>query len=158
MNDELGFDGTTRDGKSEIYVINADGSGKRRLTRTAGQEIGLAWSPDGRKLAFTSNRRAGNTSKNPRTSRWVASLISTIPGSATDCRRWERLVVSPIAVYSILRSLPTVPTTTGPVWTPMRTRSSTPLLRSTCALRSRARRTRPDRARPRGRPERRTRP
>ena len=50
---KIAFDGTTRDGKSEIYVINADGSGKRRLTRTAGQEFGPAWSPDGRKIAFS---------------------------------------------------------------------------------------------------------
>jgi hypothetical protein len=37
----------------ELYVMNADGSGKRVLTRDAG---GLGWSPDGRKIAFVSNR------------------------------------------------------------------------------------------------------
>ena len=34
----------------ELYVMNADGSGKRVLTRDVWQ--GLAWSPDGRKFAF----------------------------------------------------------------------------------------------------------
>ena len=35
-----------RDGNAEIYVMNADGSGTRNLTRTGGwKESGLVWSP-----------------------------------------------------------------------------------------------------------------
>ena len=37
-------------GPFELYVMNADGSGKRRLTPT--RAGGLAWSPDGQKIAF----------------------------------------------------------------------------------------------------------
>ena len=37
---------------STIYVMNADGSGQRRLTGTAGFEDSPAWSPDGQKIAF----------------------------------------------------------------------------------------------------------
>ena len=46
----------------EIHVMNADGSGQRRLTRNAGQvhdgAIGARprWSPDGRQIAFVSGR------------------------------------------------------------------------------------------------------
>jgi Tol biopolymer transport system component len=36
----------------ELYVMNADGSGKRRLARSPKGDGDLAWSPDGRKLAF----------------------------------------------------------------------------------------------------------
>jgi TolB protein len=36
----------------ELYVMNADGSDVRRLTRTPGVEFPMSWSPDGRKLAF----------------------------------------------------------------------------------------------------------
>ena len=37
----------------EVYVINADGSGQQRLTRGASQP---RWSPNGRKIAFVSQR------------------------------------------------------------------------------------------------------
>jgi TolB protein len=38
----------------EIFVINADGSGLRRLTRNAVPDWGPAWSPDGRKIVWLS--------------------------------------------------------------------------------------------------------
>lgn len=50
---------STRDGTSEIYVMNADGSEQRRLTVEPGQDASPTWSPDGSRIVFASNR-AGN--------------------------------------------------------------------------------------------------
>jgi Tol biopolymer transport system component len=44
---------------SDVYVMNADGSGTRRLTHNAAYDGEPAWSPDGRKIAFQSKRRVG---------------------------------------------------------------------------------------------------
>lgn len=40
----------------DIWVINADGTGLRNLTHHPGNDTDPAWSPDGRNLAFTSDR------------------------------------------------------------------------------------------------------
>jgi Tol biopolymer transport system component len=37
----------------DIYVVNADGSGRTRLTRDPAQEFDPAWSPDGTRIAFS---------------------------------------------------------------------------------------------------------
>ena len=39
-----------------IYVVEADGSGLRRLTRSPALDADPTWSPDGRKLAFVRDR------------------------------------------------------------------------------------------------------
>jgi Tol biopolymer transport system component len=44
------------DCNNELFVINADGSGLRRLTRNAVPDGDAVWSPDGRKIAFLSLR------------------------------------------------------------------------------------------------------
>jgi Tol biopolymer transport system component len=45
-----------RDGNKEVYAVNADGSGQRRLTRDASNSATPAWSLDGRQIAFESVR------------------------------------------------------------------------------------------------------
>lgn len=46
------FDGD----QSDLYLLNADGSGRRRLTTARGNDFTPAWSPDGTQIAFRSNR------------------------------------------------------------------------------------------------------
>ncbi len=45
-------------GVPQIFVVRADGSGRRRLTNAAGPSTKPVWSPDGQKIAFV--RRAGD--------------------------------------------------------------------------------------------------
>jgi Tol biopolymer transport system component len=47
---------STRDGQSEIYVMNSDGTGQTRLTNNPAWDSAPAWSPDGTKILFTSLR------------------------------------------------------------------------------------------------------
>jgi TolB protein len=41
-----------RDGTSHLFVMEADGSGTRNLTSTAGEDDHPTWAPDGRRIAF----------------------------------------------------------------------------------------------------------
>jgi hypothetical protein len=53
--DPIAFD-SDRDGNSEIYVMNADGSSQQRLTFSARDDAAPAWEPSGERIAFASNR------------------------------------------------------------------------------------------------------
>ncbi len=45
-----------RDGNFEIYVMNTDGTGQTRLTSDPAWDTSPSWSPDGSKIAFSSDR------------------------------------------------------------------------------------------------------
>lgn len=47
---------SNRDGNNELYIMNADGSGVRRLTNHPSIDTTPTWSPTGTQLAFTSDR------------------------------------------------------------------------------------------------------
>ena len=51
----IAFD-SDRDGNSEIYVMNSDGSGQTNLTNNPAEDRGPRWSPDGSLIAFVSKR------------------------------------------------------------------------------------------------------
>ena len=47
---------TDREGDSEIYSLNANGTGVRRLTHSKKYDGAGPWSPDGRRMLFYSQR------------------------------------------------------------------------------------------------------
>ena len=47
---------SNRDGNTEIYIVNRDGSGLRRITNHPMNDATPTWSPTGTQLAFTSDR------------------------------------------------------------------------------------------------------
>jgi Tol biopolymer transport system component len=66
---------------SGFFIMNSDGTGSARLTSSAenGAMYGLAWSPDGAQLAFTSTR-----SSNLLTKVWHVNVIDAAGGPATQ--------------------------------------------------------------------------
>ncbi len=67
-----------RTGPIDVYTVRADGTGLRRLTRTAARERDVTWSPDGRRLVFGSDRDGGE------------SEIYTMRADGTGVRRLTR--------------------------------------------------------------------
>ena len=72
---------STRDGNSDIYVMASDGSNQRRVTVDPAADFLPAWSPDGKKIAFVSNR----TDRNNRIKQiWVIDADGKNPIRLTD--------------------------------------------------------------------------
>lgn len=67
----IAFSSTRDRGQSEVYIMNADGSGQRRLT-TSGSDDAPAWSPDGQRITFESGREG----------QWLQIYVMNSDGSA----------------------------------------------------------------------------
>ena len=70
--------------QSDLAIVAADGSGLRRLTRTAALETNPVFSPDGRFVAFTSDR-ASRSRRQERNGKAFELYTMRIDGS--DIRR-----------------------------------------------------------------------
>ena len=72
---------STREGNEEIYVMDGDGRNQRRVTVNPALDRYPAWSPDGKKIAFVSNRN--NVNKDHRQI-WVINADGKNPIRLTD--------------------------------------------------------------------------
>lgn len=54
--------GSDRSGDNEIYIVNRDGRGLKRLTNAPGRDAHASWSPDGKRIVFQSPR-AGESAR-----------------------------------------------------------------------------------------------
>ena len=61
--------GLVRPSRVELFVMNADGSNNRQITRLGGANFGPSWSPDGKRIVFSSNY------KNPRSGNFDLYMI-----------------------------------------------------------------------------------
>ncbi len=92
-------------GFSDLFIVNADGSGLKRLTNDRYADLHPAWSPDGKSIAFTTDRGPGTNFEaaerrelphrpvRPRHRRrrgcsitWTTARTSTLPGRPTGSR------------------------------------------------------------------------
>jgi Tol biopolymer transport system component len=61
--------GLVRPSRVELFVMNADGSDQRQITQLGGANFGPSWTPDGRRIIFSSNHR------NPRSGNFDLFLV-----------------------------------------------------------------------------------
>jgi len=61
--------------KVELYIMNADGSNQHQITRLGGANFGPSWTPDGKRIVFSSNY------KNPRSGNFDLYLVDADGGN-----------------------------------------------------------------------------
>jgi WD40 repeat protein len=98
---------TSRDGNSEVYTMNANGTGQTRLTNDAAADDFPAWSPDGAKIVFS---RRSSSEQYPDLHTINAdgtgdTNITNTPGLGESTPDWQAIVgyarprgASPLAV------------------------------------------------------------
>jgi Tol biopolymer transport system component len=67
---------SNRGGNFDLYTMRADGSGVRRLTDDPSADVAPAWSPNGKQIAFLSQRGLAKTLRNEGASGSLSSRLA----------------------------------------------------------------------------------
>ncbi len=80
-------DRASRGGLEDIYVVNRDGGGLRRITRRAVGKAGLAWSPDGKWIAYQASAYIDEVSRDGRRHRRLTGCCAGQPDFSPSGQR-----------------------------------------------------------------------
>ncbi len=87
---KIAFDRTAPSAFGDIWVMNADGSGQKRLTTSRKDDFGSAWSPDNTRIAFMSDRTGSyEVYVMPATGGPQRQLSHTTKGNNAEAPRWS---------------------------------------------------------------------
>jgi Tol biopolymer transport system component len=78
-----------RPSRVELFVMNADGSDQRQVTNLGGANFGPSWTPDGKRVIFSSNHR------NPRSGNFDLFLVDA-SASMAGAAQVEQVTFSPV--------------------------------------------------------------
>jgi eukaryotic-like serine/threonine-protein kinase len=73
----------TTSGREDLFVVRSDGTGFRQLTDDAFRDRGVSWSPDGKRLAFYSNREGEYQAFTVRPDGSELKRVTALPGGLT---------------------------------------------------------------------------